>query len=108
MSTNLEYRERERQRKRESRATGQRSSTRKRARAKEKSKGDFVSRRSNICNGGEKMRNACVNQGENERRERTRTTYFSSIKRVTRPFLEVSRCSRAKKIYKKSVLHVQS
>ena len=43
------------------------------------------------------MRNACVHLGENERRERTRTTYFSSIKRVTRPFLEVSRCSRAKK-----------
>ena len=61
-----------------------------------------------VCNGGEKMRNACVHQGENERRERTRTTYFSSIKRVTRPFPEVSRCSRAKKIYKKSVLHVQS
>ena len=39
-----------------------------------------------VCNGGEKMRNACVHQGENERRERTRTTYFSSIKRVTRPF----------------------
>jgi len=55
------------------------------------------------------MRNACVHQGENERRERTRTTHFSSIKRVTRPFLEVSRCSRAKEIYKKkSVLHVQS
>ena len=54
------------------------------------------------------MRNACVHQGENERRERTPTTYFSSIKRVTRPFLEVSRCSRAKKNYQKSVLHVQS
>ena len=39
-----------------------------------------------VCNGGEKMRNAYVHQGENERRERTRTTYFSSIKRVTRPF----------------------
>ena len=55
------------------------------------------------------MRNACVHQGENERRERTPTTYFSSIKRVTRPlFLEVSRCSRAKKNYKKSVLLEQS
>ena len=56
-----------------------------------------------VCNGGEKMRYACVHQGENERRERTRTTHFSSIKRVTRPFLEVSRCSRAKEIYKKKV-----
>ena len=54
-----------------------------------------------VCNGGEKMRNACVHQGENERRERTRTTHFSSTKRVTRPFVEVSRCGHAKEIYKK-------
>ena len=36
---------------------------------------------------------------------------ISSIKRVTGKFLEVSRCIRAKqrqKLYKKSVLHVQS
>ena len=36
---------------------------------------------------------------------------ISSIKRATRKFLEVSRCIRAKqrqKLYKKSVLHVQS
>ena len=36
---------------------------------------------------------------------------ISSIKRVTRKFLEVSRCGRAnngKEMYKNSVLHVQS
>ena len=36
---------------------------------------------------------------------------ISSIKRVTRKLLEVSRCSRAnmgKEMYKESVLHVQS
>ena len=54
-----------------------------------------------VCNGGEKMRNACIHQGENGRRERTRTTHLSSIKRVTRPFLQVSRCSRVKEIEKK-------
>ena len=48
---------------------------------------------------GEKMRNASGRQDENERQGKkvNRTTYnISSIKRVTRKFLEVSRCSRAK------------
>ena len=56
-------------------------------------------------------------QGENKRQWKTKVnenTYdISSIKRVTKKFLEVSRCSRAKQQQrkvqkKKSVLHVQS
>ena len=53
-------------------------------------------------------------QGENERQWKkvNGNTYdISSIKRVTKKFLEVSRCSRAKQRQKnvqKSVLHVQS
>ena len=45
------------------------------------------------------MRNASGHQGKNERQRKKvyRTTYnISSIKRVTRKFLEVSRCRRAK------------
>ena len=45
------------------------------------------------------MRNGCGHQGENERQWKkvNRNTYnISSIKRVTRKFLEVSRSSRAK------------
>ena len=66
-----------------------------------------------FCSGGEKMRNASRNQGEKSDSEkkiyRTLTTFNSSIKRVTRKFLEISRCSRAnngKEMNKKSVLHV--
>ena len=46
-----------------------------------------------------KRGNASCRQGENERQRKkvNRNTYnISSIKRVTRKFLEVSRCSRAK------------
>ena len=52
-----------------------------------------------FCSGGEKMRNASGHLGENERQRKkvNKNTYdISSIKRVTRKFLEVSRCSRAK------------
>ena len=61
------------------------------------------------------MRNASGYQGENERQRKkkvnNRTTYdISSIKRVTRKFLEVSRCRRAKQrqrnVQKNSVLHL--
>ena len=60
------------------------------------------------------MRNASGDQDENERQWKkvNKNTYdIFSLKRVTRKFLEVSRCSRAKqrqKMYKKSVLHMQS
>ena len=44
-----------------------------------------------FCSSREKMRNASGNQGEksaseNKKRKRTRTTFNSSIKRVTRKF----------------------
>ena len=60
------------------------------------------------------MRNARGHQGKKERRRKkvNRTTYnISSIKCVTRKFLEVSRCRLAKQRQRnaqKSVLHVQS
>ena len=61
------------------------------------------------------MRNASGHHGETEWQQKkkvNRNTYnISSIKRVTRKFLEVSRCSRAKQRQRnvqKSVLHVQS
>ena len=61
------------------------------------------------------MTNASGHQGETEwqrKKKVNRNTYnISSIKRVTRKFLEVSRCSRAKQRQRnvqKSVLHVQS
>ena len=68
-----------------------------------------------FCSGGGKMRNASGHQGENERQWQknvNKNKYeISSIKPVTRKFLEVSRCSRAKQRQRnvqKSVLHVQS
>ena len=45
--------------------------------------------------GGEKMRNPSGQQCENERVKNNRCEIFS-IKRVTKKFLEVSRCGRAK------------
>ena len=70
LSTKLENRERERQKKRESKATGQRSSTRKEIKRDRKNKGDIFCGRNNMkfCSGGEKMRNASGQLGENERR----------------------------------------
>ena len=51
-----------------------------------------------FCSSGEKMRNASgVKMSDNEKKKVNKNTYdISSIKRVTRKFLEVSRCSRAK------------
>ena len=52
-----------------------------------------------FCSGGEKIRNASGHLGENERQWKkvNKNTYdISSIKRVARTFLEVSRCTRAK------------
>ena len=92
MSTNLEYRARERQKKRESgwqASEAQREKERRRFKKKN-------------CSGGEKMRNASGHkrmQGEKERQWKkvNDNTYdISSIKRVTKKFLEVSRCSSAK------------
>ena len=58
MPTNLEYRKRGRQRKRESRVT-EKELEQERWRKNMK-----------FCSCGEKMRNACVHLGENERREK--------------------------------------
>ena len=59
------------------------------------------------------MRNPSGHQSENERVKKSENNRYdiSSIKRVTRKFLEVSRCGRAKQRQRnvqKSVLHVQS
>ena len=73
-----------------------------------------------ICSGGDKMRNdsghQCkVKMSGSEKKKVNENTYdISPQKRVTKTFLEVSRCSRAKQRQKKkknvqkSVLHVQS
>ena len=104
MSRNLEYRARDRQRKGESRATSQPRSTRKRVQCeRKKQRRHFLleEQHENFVAGGDKMRNASGHQGENERQWKkkvNKNTYdISFIKRVTRKFLEVSRCSRAKK-----------
>ena len=53
-----------------------------------------------VCRCGEKKRNTSGHQGENEpqwKKKKNKNTYdISFIKRVTRTFLELSRCSRAK------------
>ena len=48
-----------------------------------------------------KRGNASCHQGENERQREKNPYNISSIKRVIRKFLEVSRCSRAKTTAKK-------
>ena len=107
MSTNLEYRARERQRKRESRrqaSEAQREKGRQRSRARDKKQRRqfFVGRTtSKFCSGGNKMRNASghqckVKMSGSEKKVNENTYDISSIKRVTKKFLEVSRCSRAK------------
>ena len=106
MSTNLEYRARESQRKEK---VGRRP-----AKLNEK-KGDrdlereiknrrhfFVGRTTRkSCSGGDKMRNASghqckVKMSGNEKQANGNTYDISSIKHVTKRFLKVSRCSRAK------------
>ena len=54
-----------------------------------------------LCSGGDKMRNASghqckVKMSGSEKKVNENTYDISSIKRVTKKFLEVSRCSRAK------------
>ena len=63
MSTNLEYRARERQRKRESGREAQREKGRQGFRARdEKPKETFFCWKSDMCSGGDKMRNASGHQ----------------------------------------------
>ena len=91
MSTNLEYRARERQTKKK---LGGRP-----AKLKEK-RGDRDLERE-IKNKGDKVRNASghqckVKMSGSEKKVNKKTYDISFIRRVTKKFLEVSRCSRAK------------
>ena len=119
MSTNLEYREGERQRKRESRrqaGEAQRVKGRQRSRARDKKQRRhfFVGRITwKFCSGGDKMGNASsghqwkVKISGSEKIVNENTYDSSSIKRVTKKFLEVSRCSlpkqRQRNVQKKCV-----
>jgi len=69
-----------------------------------------------FCSGGNKMRNASGHQCKvktsgSEKTVNKKTCDISSIKRVTKRFLEVSRCSRAKQrqrnVQKKSAARVK-
>ena len=110
MSTNLEYRAREGQRKRESRRQASKAQHEKgqqtsRARDKKQKRRFFVGRTTwKFCSGGDKMRNASGHQSQvkmsgSEKKVNEKTYDISFIKRVTKKSLEVSRCSRAKKVY---------
>ena len=107
MSTNLEYRARRRLRKRESRrqaSEAQREKGWQRSRARDnKTKETFCVGRTTwkFCSGGDKMRNASghqckVKMSGSEKKVSENTYDISSINRVTKKFVEVSRCSRAK------------
>ena len=122
MSTNLEYRAGERQRKRESRrqtSKARREKGRQRSTAgdKKQRRHFFVGRTTGkFCSGGDKMGNVSghqckVKMSGSEKKLNENSYDISSIKRVTKKFLEVPRCSRGKQrqgMYKKSVLHLQS
>ena len=93
--------------KRESRrqaSEAQREKGRQRSRARDKKQRRhfFVGRTTwKFCSGGDKMRNASghqckVKMSGSEKKVNENTYDISSIKRVTKKFLEVSRCSRAK------------
>ena len=74
---------------------------RSRARDKKQRRHFFVGRTWKFCSGGDKMRNASghqckVKMSGSEKKVNENTYDISSIKRATKRFLEVSRCSRAK------------
>ena len=75
---------------------------RSRARDKKQRRHFFVGRTTwKFCSGGDKMRNASghqckVKMSGSEKKVNENTYDISSIKRVTKKFLEVSRCSCAK------------
>ena len=83
-----------------------------------KTKGDIFSeeQHENFVAAADKMRNASGHQCkvkicDSQKKVNENTYDISSIKRVAKKFLEVSRCSRAKQRQRnvqKSVLHVQS
>ena len=121
MSTNLEYRARESERQA---SEAQRDKRRQRSRArdqKKKSKADIFllkEQHEHFCSGGDKRTNARGHQCKvkvsgSEKKANENTYDISAKKRVTKTFLKVSRCSRAKQRQrnvktKKSALHVQS
>ena len=93
MSTNLEYRDREIQEKREVGGRQAKLNEKKRATEKKKQRRHFFVERTTkkFCSSGDKIRNVSGHKCKGE------NTYdISSIKRVTKKFPEVSRCSRAK------------
>ena len=107
MFTNLEYKARERQRKRESRrraSEAQREIRRQRSRARdEKQRRHFLLEFSSNKSGVDKMRNASghqckVKMSGSEKKVNEKTYDISSIKRVTKKFEQVSRCSCAKQL----------
>ena len=69
--------------------------------------------RGKFCSGGDRMRNAGGHLGENKRQWKVnKNTYnISSIKRVTRKLLEVSRCSslkqRQRNVHRKCAAHAK-
>ena len=111
MSTNLEYRERERKRKSKSRQQASEAQQEKEWEIKDK--GDIFLLE--FCSGGGKTRNASGYQGAWKwaavKKNAQEHMWHALHEWVTRKFLEVSRCSRAKQKQRnvqKSVLHVQS
>ena len=98
----MEYTERETQRKRESKrqtSEDQREKERQRARRREKSKGDIFlleEQHEIFVAAVRKWEKLSGHQGAAVKKKGCKNTYdISSTKRVTRKFLEVSRCSRA-------------
>ena len=104
MYTNLEYRAGERQRRQRQASEAQREKGQQRSRARDKiqMRHFFVGRTAGkFCSGGDKMGNATGHQckvkmsGSEKKSERELVRHFLP-KSLTRKFLEVSRCSRAK------------
>ena len=120
LSTNLEYRARERHRKKKVGGRPAELNEKKgdRELERETTKETFFDGRTTwqFCGGGEKIRNASghrckVKMSGSEKKVDKNKYDISSMKRVTKKFLEFSRCSRAKqrqRTVQKSVLHVQS
>ena len=103
MSTNLGNREKEKVSWQASEAQREKELQRDR-----KNKGDIFCWRNKMkfCSGGEKMRNANGNQGENERQWKKKKVNknmyeISSVKRVTRKFHVVVVQNNGKEMYKK-------
>ena len=101
MATILEYKARESRRQA---SEAQREIGRQRSRVRDKHKGDiFLLEFSSNKSGGDKMSNASgrqckVKMSGSEKKVNEKTYDISPIKRVTKKFQQVSRCSRAKQL----------